>query len=72
MASLLGALTAQLRLGIPSIGGKDSMSGTFEDISVPPTLISIAVNVLDARTVISDELKGPDHRLYALIVPRDG
>ena len=71
LASLLGALTAQLRLGIPSIGGKDSMSGTFEDISVPPTLISIAVNVLDARTVISDELKGPDHRLYALIVPRD-
>ena len=47
------------------------MSGTFEDISVPPTLISIAVNVLDARTVISDELKGPDHKLYALIVPRD-
>ena len=71
LASLLGALTAQLRLGIPSIGGKDSMSGTFEDISVPPTLISIAVNVLDARTVISDELKGPDHRLYALIAPRD-
>ncbi len=71
LASLLGALTAQLRLGIPSIGGKDSMSGTFEDISVPPTLISIAVNVLDARTVISDELKGAGHKLYALILPRD-
>ena len=71
LASLLGALTAQLRLGIPSIGGKDSMSGTFEDISVPPTLISIAVNVLDARTVISDELKGAGHKLYALMVPRD-
>ena len=71
LASLLGALTAQLKLGIPSIGGKDSMSGTFEDISVPPTLISIAVNVLDARTVISDELKGAGHKLYVLMAERD-
>ena len=71
LASLLGALTAQLKLGIPSIGGKDSMSGTFEDISVPPTLISIAVNVLDARTVISDEFKSAGHKLYVLLAPRD-
>ena len=47
------------------------MSGTFEDISVPPTLISIAVNVLDARTVISDEFKGAGHKLYVLLAPRD-
>ena len=44
-AALLGAMQAQLKLGLPSIGGKDSMSGTFEDIDVPPTLVSFAVDV---------------------------
>ncbi|WP_027400468.1 phosphoribosylformylglycinamidine synthase [Anaerovorax odorimutans] len=56
-SALLGALKAQLELGIPSIGGKDSMSGTFMDIKVPPTLISFAVGTVDASKVISPEFK---------------
>ena len=55
--ALLGALTAQAELKIPAIGGKDSMSGTFMDIDVPPTLISFAVAAVDAGSVISQELK---------------
>ncbi|HIQ59264.1 MAG TPA: phosphoribosylformylglycinamidine synthase [Candidatus Merdivicinus intestinavium] len=57
MAALLGGLEAQLQLGCAAIGGKDSMSGTFEDIDVPPTLVSFAVSTGDARTVISPEFK---------------
>ncbi len=56
-SALLGAYHAQKSFGIPAIGGKDSMSGTFNDFNVPPTLVSFAVDVLDARTVVSPELK---------------
>ena len=55
--ALLGGLTAQAELGIPAIGGKDSMSGTFMDIDVPPTLISFAVTAADANKIISTEFK---------------
>ena len=57
MAALLGALDAQLGLGIGSIGGKDSMSGSFEDMHVPPTLVSFAVATGDVRKIISPEFK---------------
>ena len=54
-AALLGGLSAQLGFGTASIGGKDSMSGTVEDIHVPPTLVSFAVNAVDAKNVISTD-----------------
>lgn len=57
MAALLGALKVQKELGIPAIGGKDSMSGTFDDFNVPPALVSFAVNVVDAGNIISTEFK---------------
>lgn len=57
MAALLGAYNAQIRLGLASIGGKDSMSGTFNDIDVPPTLCSFAVDIADIHDIISPELK---------------
>lgn len=63
-AALLGALTAQLELGIASIGGKDSMSGTFEDIDVPPTLVSFAVSVGSSDDVMSPEWKLPCSKVY--------
>lgn len=63
--ALLGALKAQLDLEIPAIGGKDSMSGTFEDISVPPTLISFAVNTEKTDKLITNNLKGSG-KLYLL------
>ena len=63
-AALLGALTAQLELGIGSIGGKDSMSGTFEDIDVPPTLVSFAVSVCNSDNIISPEFKLPGSKVY--------
>ena len=56
-SALLGALVAQMKLGTASIGGKDSMSGTFNDLDVPPTLVSFAVDVSDVNTIISPELK---------------
>lgn len=56
-SALLGAFSAQLELGIPAIGGKDSMSGTFKDMNVPPTLVAFAVDVVDASQVISQEFK---------------
>ena len=68
MSALLGSLKAQLALGIGSIGGKDSMSGTFEDLDVPPTLTSFAVSVTDTGNIVSPEFKGPGHRV-AMIVP---
>lgn len=64
--ALLGALRAQLELGIPAIGGKDSMSGTFMDIKVPPTLISFAVGVTNANQVVSSELKKAGSRIVLL------
>ncbi len=57
LSSLLGALYAQLKLNIPSIGGKDSMSGTFKDLDVPPTLVSFAVNTAKQSDIISNEFK---------------
>ena len=70
-AALLGAYEAQCALGIASIGGKDSMSGTFNDIDVPPTLVSFAVDVASAGTVISPELKKAGNKLVLLTVRRD-
>lgn len=64
--ALLGALKVQKELGIPAIGGKDSMSGTFTDINVPPTLVSFAVAVTDAAKVVSTELKKKDSKLVLL------
>lgn len=65
-AALLGALTAQLELGLASIGGKDSMSGTFEDIDVPPTLVSFAVSVGSSDNIVSPEFKLPCSKVYFL------
>ena len=71
VASLLGALKAQKELGIGAIGGKDSMSGTFENISVPPTLISFTCNLGDASTCVSGSLKKSGNRLVYVSIPKD-
>ncbi|MEG0392770.1 MAG: phosphoribosylformylglycinamidine synthase, partial [Anaerovoracaceae bacterium] len=71
MAALLGALKVQKELEIPAIGGKDSMSGTFMDINVPPALISFAVNTIDAGEVISSEFKKAGSKLVLLASSRD-
>ncbi|MGI5824869.1 MAG: phosphoribosylformylglycinamidine synthase, partial [Bacillota bacterium] len=68
-AALLGAFEAQDRLGIAAIGGKDSMSGTFENIDVPPTLVSFAIGTADAETIVTPEFKAANHNVY-LIKPR--
>ncbi len=70
-AALLGAYAAQLGFGLPSIGGKDSMSGTFEDIDVPPTLVSFAVDVAKEKDIITPELKKAGSRLVWLRIPKD-
>ena len=66
LSALLGALKMQIELGLPSIGGKDSMSGTFEHISVPPTLIAFGITTVKADQVISTDLKQEGHLLYLL------
>ena len=66
LAALLGTLKMQAELGLPSIGGKDSMSGTFEHIHVPPTLVAFGITTVDARTVVSPEFKAAGHRIYLL------
>ena len=66
LSALLGALKMQVALGLPSIGGKDSMSGTFEHISVPPTLIAFGITTIGADNVISTDLKKEGNRLYLL------
>ncbi len=66
MAALLGAFRAQLDLGIASIGGKDSMSGSFEDLDVPPTLVSFAVTTGKTDEVISNDFKAAGHKVVAL------
>lgn len=66
LSALLGALKMQVALGLPSIGGKDSMSGTFEHISVPPTLIAFGITTVYADKVISTDLKKAGNRLYLL------
>lgn len=70
-AALLGAMEAQLRLGIPSIGGKDSMSGTFETIDVPPTLVSFAVAMTKASKTISAEFKKAGSKVIYVPVPEN-
>ena len=66
LAALLGAFRAQLDLGIGAIGGKDSMSGSFEDLDVPPTLVSFAVTTGKTNEVTSPEFKGAGHKVYLL------
>ncbi len=70
-AALLGAMEAQLKLGLPSIGGKDSMSGTFEDIDVPPTLVSFAVAMTKASATISAEFKKAGSKVIYVPVPEN-
>jgi len=70
-AALMGAFLAQDELGIPAIGGKDSMSGTFNDINVPPSLISFAVTVADTTKLVSRAFKRAGHNVYLLKTPID-
>ena len=70
-AALLGAYNAQLGFGLPSIGGKDSMSGTFQDIDVPPTLVSFAVDMAKEEEVITPELKKAGNKLIWIRSPKD-
>ena len=70
-AALLGALKAQLELGLGAIGGKDSMSGTFEDIDVPPTLISFAVALENVDNVVSQELKSTNSKIALIKTKKD-
>lgn len=71
LAALLGAYDVQIGLGLPSIGGKDSMSGTFNDIDVPPTLCSFAVDVSSYKHVVTPELKAAGDVLVRLDVDKD-
>ena len=66
LAALLGALRAQLNLGVAAIGGKDSMSGTFEELTVPPTLVSFAITTEDIDNILSPEFKKAGHKVYLL------
>ena len=68
-AALLGAFTAQMGLGVAAIGGKDSMSGSFNDLDVPPTLVSFAIAPENAARVLSPEFKAPDHPVCLFTVP---
>ena len=70
-AALLGAYAAQIGFGLPSIGGKDSMSGTFQDIDVPPTLVSFAVDMALEQDIITPELKKAGNKLVWLKIERD-
>ena len=70
-AALLGALWAQHELGIPAIGGKDSMSGTFMDLKVPPSLAAFAVGVLPAAQAVSSEFKYAGSTVYMFTAPKD-
>ena len=70
-SALLGAYAAQIGFGLPSIGGKDSMSGTFNDIDVPPTLVSFAVDVAKVKDVITPELKKAGSKLVWIRLPKD-
>lgn len=66
VAALLGSIEAQIQLGLPSIGGKDSMSGTFEELTVPPTLVAFGVTTADSRKVLSPEFKAAGEYIYYL------
>lgn len=71
LAALLGAYEAQMKLGLPSIGGKDSMSGTFNDVNVPPTLVSFAVDVAKSGDIVTPELKKPGNALVRFVIKKD-
>ena len=64
VSALLGSIEAQIQLGLPSIGGKDSMSGTFEELTVPPTLVAFGVTTADTRKVLSPEFKAVGEWIY--------
>lgn len=66
LSALLGALKMQVEFGLPSIGGKDSMSGTFENINVPPTLIAFGITTMNANNAISPEFKAAGNKLYLI------
>ncbi|HFI0083091.1 TPA: phosphoribosylformylglycinamidine synthase [Streptococcus suis] len=66
VAALLGSIEAQIQIGLPSIGGKDSMSGTFEELTVPPTLVAFGVTTADSRKVLSPEFKAAGQYIYYL------
>ena len=70
-AALLGAYDAQIGFGLPSIGGKDSMSGTFNDIDVPPTLVSFAVDIAKSTDVVTPELKKAGDKLVCFSIEKD-
>ncbi len=70
-AALLGALMAQVNLGLAAVGGKDSMSGTFEDLDVPPTLVSFATGLTKVDKIVSNEFKGAGHRLISIVPSYD-
>lgn len=70
-AALLGAYDAQIGFGLPSIGGKDSMSGTFNDIDVPPTLVSFAVDIAKHGEIVTPELKAAGNRLVRFKIEKD-
>ncbi len=71
VAALLGAYNAQMGFGLPSIGGKDSMSGTFNEIDVPPTLVSFAVDVAKEKDIITPELKASGNKLVLFRIEKD-
>ncbi len=70
-SALLGAYQAQKGFGLPAVGGKDSMSGTFHDLDVPPTLVSFAVDTVDVNHVISPEFKAAENKVVYLPIKRD-
>lgn len=70
-AALLGAYHAQMGFSLPSIGGKDSMSGTFQDIDVPPTLVSFAVDIASQKHIITPELKKAGNKLVLFTIKKD-
>ena len=70
-SALLGAFRAQEELKLPSIGGKDSMSGSFEELNVPPTLVSFAITHEDVENIISNELKNANHTLVEVMLTKD-
>lgn len=71
LAALLGAYYAQIKLEIPAIGGKDSMSGTFMDLDVPPTLVSFGVTAVNIKNIVSSEFKAPESSIVLVPVVRD-
>ena len=70
-AALLGAYKVQKELCLPSIGGKDSMSGSFEDLNVPPTLVSFAITATDVKDIVTPELKEANHLLVEVMLEKD-